>query len=477
MRRLAITFCLLGLAASPAQAERHPGYRIPPGNPFEAKPGARPEVYMLGMRNPYRWSFDPRSGDLYVGDVGSSVREEITFVARPLVRGANLGWSCFEGSVRVASCSPRRYVAPAHEYRGGANVVIGGRVVRAPDLPSFRGSYIFSRYLTGIHTLGPRARGAAVARLPVPGVTAIGEDSLGHLYASTYDGPVHRIGESAGSLTLTSLGEFRRPVLVGAVPGDPDGLFVVEKHGRVRLRAGGEVTTFLDLSTLVRDESYEEGLLGFALAPDYPSSGRVFAFYTNNRGDIQLDEFARVGVGPDTSSLLTRKPLLTIRHRGSIHYGGQLNFGADGYLYLSTGDAQSRRGPQSAGSLLGKMLRLDVAAAPADRTPPRLRVRAERSQPVRRQGATVAHMRCHERCSLYARGRLVIGRRSYRLRATGKVAAAGNRTLLASVLGRRARRALAAARGRRAAVRLTLYAVDASGNRSRVAHRSVAARR
>ena len=200
----------------------------------------------------------------------------------------------------------------------------------------------------------------------VRAVAGFGEDGAGHLYAVSLSGPVYRLVQPSPDVLATqSVGNFAQPVAVAAPPGDPDRLFVVEKAGRIQLRTGATVTEFLDITALVGDDGGEEGLLAFAVAPDYGASGRVFAYYTDNNGDLQLDEFTRTAAGPDSSTAATRRPLLTIPHAGADnHNGGQLLFGPDGSLYLSTGDGGIQGDPegdaQNLGSLLGKILRLDV---------------------------------------------------------------------------------------------------------------------
>ena len=149
------------------------------------------------------------------------------------------------------------------------------------------------------------------------------------------------------------------------------------------MRIGGQVSDFLDLTSLVNTAG-EQGLLAFALAPDYATSGRVFAFYTDNGNDLQLDEFRRTAESPDRSDLSTRRPLLTIQHdQAQNHNGGQLLFGPDGKLYLSTGDGGTQGDPegdaQSQASLLGKILRIDVGIPPSalDTVAPTLRAEGE----------------------------------------------------------------------------------------------------
>jgi glucose/arabinose dehydrogenase len=476
LARAASTLIALAALAAPAGAFAQ-AYEIPADNPCGNTAGARGEVYVYGMRNPYRWSFDRKTGDMYVGDVGGT-NEEISFLSRAATRGANLGWNCFSGTAVESGCTPQNYTGPAYQYPSNADVVIGGYVVRDPTLPSFAGRYLFGQFNGNLSSLGPGATGVPVdAGTDVPQVSGFGEDGAGRLYVASLAGPVYRLTQAGpGVLATTSIGSFSQPLAVAAAPGDTQRLFIVEKAGRVLLRTGSTVSEFLDLSSLVSD-SGEQGLLALAVAPDYPQSGRVFAFYTDNNGDLQLDAYTRTATAPDRSAPSTRRPVLTISHQqADNHNGGQLLFGPDGYLYLSTGDGGTQGDPerdaQSLGSLLGKVLRIDVTpgsgASPADTTAPTLRARVKRRQRVLRRRGAVAYARCNEACSVAARGRLRIGRRSLRMLPVSRPAQARCRARLKVALTRRGRRLLRRAlrRGRKPSVRLVLGAADSSGNRS-----------
>lgn len=136
----------------PADPERN--YRIPSDNPF-AGTGSRPEIWLYGLRNPWRCGFDPGSGALIIGDVGEHVREEITYVP-PEFRGANLGWPCFEGTfpgVALPPCSPPNSVRfplleightdaipPTNQL---ADFLVGGPVYGGAALVEFGGWYFF----------------------------------------------------------------------------------------------------------------------------------------------------------------------------------------------------------------------------------------------------------------------------------------------------------------------------------------------
>jgi glucose/arabinose dehydrogenase len=478
---LVVTALLLAALAPTAHASPHPGYRVPLDNPFVTTPGAQPEVYVRGMRNPYRWSFDSPTGDMYVADVGGNLREEISYLPRAEIAGANLGWHCFEGTLVQKVCDPPNYFPPSHEYPSSPDVVIGGFVVHDADLPSFAGRYLYGRYDSGLWVVGPQAAGLATNVAAVgTGVTSISQDAAGHLYVTTYDGPVYRLGENAGALTLTQIGVFERPVDLVSPAGDASELFVVEKRGQVKLLSGGAVSDFLDISDKVQDEAYEEGLLGFIAAPDYASSGRVFAFYSDNNGDIQVDEYRRTATGPDRSDPSTRKPLLTIRHRqGTHHHGGQMNFGSDGYLYLSTGDGDLKVDPQNDAqrldSLLGKILRIDVRAGKADTRAPSLKAIVKSAQAVRRLGGAVVAAGCGERCRIAASGRVRIGGRAYPLRPAVLVPRGSRPVRTKLLLTPAAKRALkrALARDRAVSARIGLRAEDPTGNASKLVARTV----
>jgi glucose/arabinose dehydrogenase len=453
---------------------------VVPATPAAAQ--AQPEVYASGMRNPYRWSFDRQTGDLYVGDVGGT-NEEITFIPAAQGSGANLGWNCFSGTAVQSGCAPSNYFPPAYQYPSGPDVVIGGYLVRDPSLPSFAGQYLFGRFDTGIiMELGAQAAPPADnTGLNIANVSGFGEDGVGHLYATSLAGQVYRLGESGGTLTKTSIGSFTQPVSVAAAPGATDELFIAEKPGRLIRWTPSGTSEVIDMRSIVAD-SGEQGLLSVAVAPEYATSGRLFLFYTDNGGDLQVDEL-RAGV---------RTPVLTIQHdQANNHNGGQLLFGPDNALYLSTGDGGTQGDPegdaQNPSSLLGKILRIDVAALPSppspgatpDVTAPTLRVRVPRRQRVLRLRGAVAYVRCSEACSAAAGGTLRIGSRRLLLRRATGSAQPSPRTRLKVRLRRRSVRILrrALANGRHPRVQVRLRARDAAGNRSALVRRTVRVRR
>ena len=439
------------------------------------------DVYALGMRNPYRWSFDRQTGDVYVGDVGG-INEEVDYLPAASFHGANLGWNCFSGTEVQSGCMPSNYFPPTYEYPSGPDVVIGGYLVRDPSLPSFAGQYLFGRFDTGI-IMKLRAHAAPPAvdtGLNIANVSGFGEDGVGHLYATSLAGDVYRLGESGGNLTKTPIGTFNQPVAIAAAPGVTNELFLALKPGLVVRWTPSGTNVVLDIRSLVED-SGEQGLLSVAVSPDYATSGRIFIFYVDNGGDLQVEEL-RGGV---------RTPVLTIQHdQADNHNGGQLLFGPDNALYLSVGDGGTQGDPegdaQNPGSMLGKILRIDVRGPPpgqggagADLTPPSLAARAPRRQRVLRLRGAVVYVRCSEGCSLSAGGTLLVGRRKVLLRRLQTTLTANHRTRLRIRLRPRGRRLLRAAlrHGGHPRVRLRLRARDGAGNPSALVRRAVRVRR
>ena len=191
---------LLGklLRIDPGGAGGRP-YTIPPGNPFAGRPGARPEVYSYGLRNPWRYSFDRDNGALSIGDVGQSSLEEINFVPAGKGAGANFGWSAFEGDQRFnTDQTAEGHVPPVLTYgRDRGCSVTGGYVVRDPELESLHGRYLYGDVCNPqLRSFVPSPRGAKDDKpvgLEVSALSSFAEDRAGRIYATSLDGPVFRL--------------------------------------------------------------------------------------------------------------------------------------------------------------------------------------------------------------------------------------------------------------------------------------------
>jgi glucose/arabinose dehydrogenase len=175
-------------------------YSVPESNPFTGRPDARPEIYSYGLRNPWRFSFDRLTQALSIGDVGQYDFEEIDLVPRGAGRGANFGWSAYEGFARFNDDETAPGAVPpvlAYSHDEGCSVT-GGYVVRDRSLPSLYGRYLYGDYCAGELRSFPavpdrRATDDRALGLEVPSLSSFGEDDAGHMYATSLEGPVYRL--------------------------------------------------------------------------------------------------------------------------------------------------------------------------------------------------------------------------------------------------------------------------------------------
>jgi glucose/arabinose dehydrogenase len=187
---------LLRLDPTPSAAAP---YTVPASNPFVGRRGARPEIWAFGLRNPWRFSFDRRTGELWIGDVGQYVVEEIDVVAPGRAAGANFGWNRLEGRRRFAGSPPPGAVAPVHTYNHerGRCAVIGGHVYRGAQISGLRGVYLYGdlcdgriRALVRLSSRGTLLRDLGVV---VPGLVSFAEDAAGELLALSLAGDIYRL--------------------------------------------------------------------------------------------------------------------------------------------------------------------------------------------------------------------------------------------------------------------------------------------
>jgi glucose/arabinose dehydrogenase len=196
-------------------------YGVPRSNPFTGRAGARPEIYSYGLRNPWRFSFDRATGALAIGDVGQNEFEEVDLVRRGEGRGANFGWSAYEGFAHFnRDQHAPGAVLPVLVYSHDAGCSItGGYVVRDRDLPSLYGRYLYGDYCAGelrsfIAQPGRRAHDDRALGLRVPALSSFGEDDAGHVYATSLEGGVYQL-VSSGPRARSS----RRPHKVDSTSG------------------------------------------------------------------------------------------------------------------------------------------------------------------------------------------------------------------------------------------------------------------
>ncbi len=199
------------------------GYLIPPSNPFVGVDNVKEEIWAYGVRNPWRFSFDKLTGDLYMGDVGQHTWEEINFQAADSKGGENYGWNHLEGMTTFEDFSEiEDATLPIYVYPNDANIikvllgwdeddtygcsVTGGYVYRGKEIPSLFGHYIFSDYCTG-KIWSFKYQNQQVSEFKeltediniadgehTPYISSLGEDEKGELYIVDYNGDVYKIG-------------------------------------------------------------------------------------------------------------------------------------------------------------------------------------------------------------------------------------------------------------------------------------------
>lgn len=174
------------------------GYRVPSDNPFvDGEGGARDEIYALGLRNPFRFSSDPVTGEIWIGDVGQNEWEEVS----RLQSGGNYGWDCYEGPSEYdytsSKCDGKSFVAPRawYDHSAGSRAVTGGAIYRGDDLPELYGWYVYADFYSGrIWALDPGAGSGEVLLGETPANIAsfmLAPD--GEILLVTYSDGIHRL--------------------------------------------------------------------------------------------------------------------------------------------------------------------------------------------------------------------------------------------------------------------------------------------
>jgi glucose/arabinose dehydrogenase len=173
-------------------------YRVPPTNPFVHRAGVRPEIWAYGLRNPWRYSFDRQTGDLWIGDVGQNMWEEIDFQPAGSKGGQNYGWSLMEGNHPYRG-GAHGTVGPIDEYshRAGGCAVIGGYVYRGSRIQALGGAYLFGDLclssIMAVVEVGGRIVQRRALPISVSSLASFGEDQSGDLYTLSLAGPVYRL--------------------------------------------------------------------------------------------------------------------------------------------------------------------------------------------------------------------------------------------------------------------------------------------
>ena len=371
-------------------------YAIPSSNPFVGRDDGLDEIWAYGLRNPWRFSFDRATGDLYIGDVGKARWEEVNFQPSASKGGENYGWNVWEGNEELAGGEAPGHVPPffvyGHEH---GCAVVGGYVYRGEALPEIAGIYFLGDFCTGrIWTTWRNFAGHWQAKELLNTdftISSFGEDETGELLLVDYhDGTIYRLvhghdsdsplfRDSAPSatefgFTLVAAG-FNRPLYLTHA-GDSSGrLFLVEQSGKVWIIKDGaqQAQPYLDLSALISRSALgagftEQGLLGLAFHPQYAINGTFYVNYTDRNGSTVVARYQVSQSNPDLADGGSGEIIFHLAQPYANHNGGHIAFGPDGYLYISLGDGGSANDPLGAGQnralLLGSIVRIDVDSDP-----------------------------------------------------------------------------------------------------------------
>jgi glucose/arabinose dehydrogenase len=203
-------------------AQTFGNYGIPADNPYVGDPSVLDEIWAMGLRNPFRWSFDKLTGDMWIGDVGQGAKEEINFRPAGATAHVNYGWRCLEGYIStpsVADCIPADNVYPVFDYNNpvsGQSAVTGGYVYRGTQYPNLYGYYIAADvYSDSVYLLWPNGSG--------------GFDSLGQVmppdpdpwfivsFGQDEDGTIYAVSQGTGAiLNVVATGGIPLPVKLSA---------------------------------------------------------------------------------------------------------------------------------------------------------------------------------------------------------------------------------------------------------------------
>lgn len=180
-----------------------PYYSIPADNPFAGSTATKPEIIAAGLRNPWRWSFDKQTGNMWIADVGQGAWEEVDVVKKDSLLNKNFGWHCFEGThIYGAGCAEQtNNVFPVFEYdhsrdTGGLSIT-GGYVYRGEEFPSLKGFYICTDFVSAkgwlINADGNGIYSATMQKSWPAGIVSFGEAANGTLYALTLSGTLYKV--------------------------------------------------------------------------------------------------------------------------------------------------------------------------------------------------------------------------------------------------------------------------------------------
>jgi glucose/arabinose dehydrogenase len=234
------------------RTERGLPYAIPRSNPFYRMPDFREEIFALGLRDPWRFSFDRDNGDIWIGDRGEDFAEEINVLPATARPGVNFGWNCSVanksfGDQRRKGCQFTQFASPRIQFpddrfpRLSGGAVTGGYVYRGPE-PELRGYYFYGDlYQRGLVLVNTRKQLAGdiqvIAETPILNLSTFGEAGDGSLYAADYNGTIYRIEQRRSTTSVNAAQTTRAAVY----PNPNGGSFTVRVAGSGAGAANGRL--------------------------------------------------------------------------------------------------------------------------------------------------------------------------------------------------------------------------------------------
>jgi glucose/arabinose dehydrogenase len=258
-------------------------YSIPASNPFVNTPGAAPEIWAYGLRNPWRFSFDRKSGDLWIGDVGQVKWEEVDYQKASSTGGENYGWDCYEGHhlYEPENCTQNEMItSPIAEYShdGGDCSITGGFVYRGSQFPNLKGKYLYVDYCSGIFRAVYKQNGITITNVELlDGVdfqySSFGEDKNGELYVATVNpggGRIYRVVDKSMKLGTATAN------LVSLYPNPNNGQFSVEWSSMLDKDCDIEIMNMMGQQMMSETRSATIGLNTWSFNTNQLSPGSYF---------------------------------------------------------------------------------------------------------------------------------------------------------------------------------------------------------
>lgn len=268
-------------------------YAIPADNPFKDSANYRSEIWALGLRNPWRWSFDAVGGSMYIADVGQDNWEEVNVQKRGK-GGQNYGWRCYEGkqAYHTDSCAAAgKYIAPTYEYAHADSTtkdcsIIGGFVYRGARYPNLYGKYLFNDYCNGVF----RALYSVAGKITVTNLldaddnafVSFGLDRNRELYVCNYiNGNIYRVSDAS----VTAFDNVvSGKAMFSILPNPSKGNFQITYHADANTQLRIRISNNIGVQYLYNNKNVNKGDNSFAIDLKAPK-GNYFVLMTNASGE------------------------------------------------------------------------------------------------------------------------------------------------------------------------------------------------